>query len=110
MLNLNKADKEILHILKEIFLTKKVRPIQSDDHFRIWLVRMYFYVGVLCLMLRLGIWISGQEIDAQTSSFLSLNIAMFFGVLFLYINHKSESGSIIVFSLTWLSILCSLYI
>ncbi|MEZ7204790.1 hypothetical protein [Pseudoalteromonas sp. DY56-GL79] len=110
MLSLNKADKEILSILKEIYLTKKVKPLQSDEHFRIWLVRVYFYLGTLCLLYRLAIWATGQQISAQESSFLSFNIAMFFGVLFFYINHRSENSSVIVFSLTWLSIICTMYV
>ncbi len=44
MFVLNKADQEILEILKETFLTKNIRPLLFDDHLRIWMIRSFLIV------------------------------------------------------------------
>lgn len=110
MFKLNKVDKEILEILKEIFLTKNVQPMVSDEHMRLWIIRSLFAVSIFGLIARVILCLSGKEISAEFSAGISMPIVLFFGVLFLHINNKSENASLIIFALTWLSIVVGLYV
>jgi hypothetical protein len=110
MLKLNKVDQEILEILKVVFLTKKVNPLRSDDHLRLWIIRSLFAVSVFGLIGRVIMGLIGQELPSGSSALLNTPIAMFFGVLFLHINNESENTSLIVFALTWISIIIGLYV
>ena len=110
MFKLNKADQEILDILREIFLTKNVQPIASDEHMRLWIIRSLFALSILGLITRVILGLSGKNISAEYSATTSMPIALFFGVLFLHINNKSENMSLIVFALTWVSIVVGLYV
>lgn len=108
MLKLNKADKEILEILKVVFLTKNIRPISSDHHMRIWILRSLFGVSLVIIIFRIFIGLQGEKLPAEISSFLSMPISLFFGALFLHINNESENTSLIVLVLTWISIVIAL--
>ncbi|WP_230633702.1 hypothetical protein [Alteromonas macleodii] len=110
LMDLNKADKEILAILKTVFLTRGVRPLLSDDHLRIWIIRMLFLVSITGLISRIAMGIAGKEVTAEMSLFFNTPIAMFFGILFIHINNESENISIIVFVLTWISLVIGLYV
>ena len=110
MFKLNKVDQEIIGILKVIFLTRNVNPIRSDDHMRLWIIRSLFAVSVLGLLTRLVLGLLGKEIFPEISAGINMPIALFFGVLFLHINNESENTSLIVFALTWASIVLGLYV
>jgi carbon starvation protein CstA len=110
MTALNKVDKEILEILRVVFLTTKVNPMQSDDHMRLWIIRSFFALSVFGLLARIAIGFSSREVSAEISVAFNMPIAIFFGVLFLHINNESENTSLIVFALTWLSIVIGLYV
>jgi carbon starvation protein CstA len=110
MIKLNKVDQEILGILRVVFLTRKVNPMQSDDHMRLWIIRTFFVLSVFGILTRIVIGISDQEISAEISAFFNIPIAFFFGVMFLHINNELEDTSLIVFVLTWLSIIIGLYV
>ena len=110
MLKLNRIDQEILDILKETFLTKNIQPMASDEHMRLWIIRSFFVVSVFGLITRVILGLLGKEIPAELSAAFSLPIALFFGVLFLHINNKSENTSLIIFVLTWMSIVVALYV
>ena len=110
MLKLNKADREILQILKVVFLTKNINPLRSDDHMRLWIIRALFIISVISVAVRIVTTFGGQDVPSSMSAGLSAPIALFFGVLFLHINNESEHTSVIVFSLTWVSIVLSLYV
>jgi len=109
MFNLNDVDKEILVILKKVFLAKNIKPTQSDDHLRIWMIRMLFFLSVLFIVVKIVLSLSGKGIPDDYSTMASSPIAFFFGTLFLYINSESENTSVLVFILTWLSIVVALY-
>lgn len=110
MFKLNKVDEEILSILKETFLAKNIRPLTSDHHMRIWLIRMFFAVTIFGLLTRVILRFQEEKISTEFSSLLSLPITFFFGTLFLHINNESENTSLIVFVITWVSIVIALYI
>jgi len=110
MIKLNKADQEILKILKRVFLTKNVNPMLSDDHMRLWIIRIFFALSVFVILTRVALGLMDRDISAEMSAGINFPIAFFFGVLFLHINNESENASLIVFSLTWVSIIVGLYV
>lgn len=107
---MNKADKEVLEILKDIFQLKRVRPFESDDNIRLCYIRMFFLISIITLIVRITFSFSTNEITAEFSAILNTQIAIFFTLLFLQLNNKSENPSLIIFGLTWLSLMFSLYI
>ena len=107
---MNKADQEILEILKDIFQLKRVRPLESDDNFRLWCIRMFFLSSIISLIVRITFGFSNNEITAEFSARLNTQIAIFFTLLFWQINNKSENPSLIIFGLTWVSLMLALYI
>ncbi len=110
MPNMNKADEEILGILKEVFQLKRVNPIESDDNFRLWIIRATFVASIISLAARVIYGLSGHEITAEFSAMVNTPIAFFFTVLFLHINNKSENTSLFMFMLTWSALMVSLYV
>lgn len=110
MFKLSDADKEILKILKEVFQTRRVNPLQSDDNMRLCIIRSTFFVSALSLFTRLVLAFNGDVLTAQELAMFNTPIAFFFTVLFLHINNKSENTSIIIFVLTWIPLIISIYI
>lgn len=110
MLQLKPVDIEILSILRRTYLDRGVRPMFSDDHARIWIVRMFTLCALVAVIARITLEFRVTEISTETSAFLATPVALFFGVLFLHINNESENSSLLVLLLTWLSIVVSLYI
>lgn len=109
MFKLNDVDKEILMILRKVFLSKNIKPMQSDDHLRIWMFRIFFYLSILFVIVKVVLTISGKGLPSEYSTMASTPIAFFFGTLFIYINSESENTSLLVFFLTWVSIVIALY-
>lgn len=110
MFRLNNADKEILEILKEVFQLKRVNPLKTDDNMRLWIIRSTFFVSVFGLFTRLLMAFNGHDVTVQESAMFNMPFAFFFTVLFLHINNKSENTSVIIFVLTWVSLMISLYV
>lgn len=110
MLQLKPVDREILSILRRTYLEKGVRPMFSDEHARIWIVRMFTFCAFVAVIARIVLEFQVAEVSTQTSVFLATPVALFFGILFLHINNESESSNLIVLLLTWLSIVAGLYI
>ena len=107
---MNKADEEILKILKEVFQLRRVNPIKSDNNMRLWIIRATFFVSIIGLVTRVIYGLSGQEITAEFSAMVNTPVAFFFTVLFLHINNKLENASLITFLLTWSTLMVSLYV
>jgi len=82
----------------------------SDECARIWIVRIFTVCAFVAVIARVVLELQTAEVSAQTSAFLATPVALFFGVLFLHINNESESSSLLVLLLTWLSIVAGLYI
>jgi len=109
VLKFNPVDLEILSILKRTYLAKGVRPMLSDDHLRIWIVRMFTLCAFVALIVRIVLELRLPEVSTEMSAVLATPVALFFGILFLHINNESENSSILVFLLTWVSIVAGLY-
>ncbi|WP_350608580.1 hypothetical protein [Pseudoalteromonas sp. MER144-MNA-CIBAN-0113] len=107
-MKLNETDLEILAILKNVFLSRNIKPLASDHYLRIWMIRCFFYVSVLCLITRIVIGLQGED-TALISSLLSVPTTFFFGTLFLHINNECENTSLLVLIITWVSIVIALF-
>jgi len=108
--SMNKIDQEIIEILKDVFQLKRVHPIESDHKLRLWMIRSFFLVSIIGLSGRVIMAVMGQEITAEYSAMVNTPIAIFFTLLFLHINNEVEESSLIIFGLTWLSLMFSLYV
>jgi hypothetical protein len=107
---MNTVDREILSILKEVFQLKRVRPMESDRNLRLWIIRSTFFVSIFTIGTRIFSEIMGQDITAQYSAMVNTPIAFFFTLLFLHINNEVEETSVIIFVLTWVSLMVSFYV
>lgn len=109
-MQLNKVDREILEILKDVFQLRRIRPMESDHNFRLWMIRSFFLVSVFSLIVRGVLGIKGDEITAEYSTMVNTPIAFFFTILFLHLNNEVEDTSLIIFVLTWVSLMLGLYV
>ncbi|MEZ8083769.1 hypothetical protein [Enterovibrio norvegicus] len=109
MLRLNKSDEEVLAILKEAFFTKKLKPLYSDDHLRFFILRALLYVSIISLATKVGLSLYGKVLSDSDTTFLMTPITIFSSVLFLHINNKSKTFSVIIMMLTWIFLQISLY-
>ncbi len=107
---MNKADREILKILRNVFQLKRVRPMESDHNMRLWIIRSAFLVSIIGLASRIFSEFMGREISAEYSAMINTPIAFFFTVLFIHINNEIKDTSIIIFVLTWVALMVSLYV
>ena len=109
MLKLNKADEEILAILKETFINNDGVLISPDEHTRLWILRALLALSILGLLSKAILWAMGKDVSGM-SQLVAIPITLFFGFLFIHINNKSENMSLIIFGLTWASIVLGLYV
>jgi len=107
---MNKIDREIIEILKDVFQVKRVRPMESDHNMRLWMIRAFFLVSVVGLIGRVFMGFSGRDIPTEYSALVNTPLAFFFTMLFLHINNEVEETSLILFVLTWLALMLSLYV
>lgn len=107
---MGKSDREIIAILKDVFQLKFIKPLESDHNLRIWMIRITFGVSMFGLIGRGVLILAGHEITTDYSSMANIPIAVFFTLLFLHINNEIEDTSIIMFVLTWLSLMLALYV
>ena len=107
---MNKADQEILSILKEVFIPNKNALISPDGHFRYWMLKVLVLISVLGTLTILMLKLFGKDIPPNFGTLISMPVALFFGLLFIHINNRSENFSVLVFILTWASLFLGLYI
>ena len=72
------------------------------------MLRGLLYTSLFGLVSRIVLGISDKDV-AGLSKIISTPIALFFGVLFIHINNEVENTSVIIFILTWLSIVVAIY-
>ncbi|BFM20495.1 hypothetical protein R50076_15440 [Gilvimarinus japonicus] len=107
---MNKIDREIIKILKDIFQLRRVRPLNSDHNMRLWLIRMTFAVSLFGIIGRVVVGFTGRAIPAEYSAVVNTPIVIFFTLLFLHINNEVEESSVIIFVLTWVALVLGLYV
>ena len=107
---MNKADEEILSILKEVFTPNKNALISPDEHFRHWILRVLLLLSVFGILVIIIAKLFSDNPSSGLGSFVSFPIALFFGLLFIHINNKSENFSVLIFILSWVSLVIGLLV
>ncbi|MDC9511787.1 hypothetical protein PSH47_03320 [Pseudoalteromonas sp. CST5] len=107
---ITEADKEIIDILKELFRNKNNEFVDPDDLLLEQIVKWSIYLALLGLLILLPIKIFGNADQSAASSMLSGIVGVAFTLLFIYLNIKSKNPSIIMYVLTWFSLMLSLWV
>jgi carbon starvation protein CstA len=107
---MNKVDEELLGILKEIFRRKrKDEFLDPDDVIAESILKWLLALSVFSICVRLLLSIFEKDTSLLSQPVVATPIAFFFGLLFIHINNKSENPSVIMFALTWVSMVIGLY-
>jgi hypothetical protein len=106
---MTEADKEIVQILKELFRSKKNELVDPDDLLQEKIVKSTIYLALICILVLLPIKLIGNAETTNVDGILSGVIGMAFTLLFIHLNIKSKNPSIILYVLTWLSLMISLW-
>ena len=107
---MTEADKEIIDVIKELFRNKNNEFIDPDELLREQIVKWSIYLAVFGLLTLLPIKIFGSPDLPAASSMLSGIVSVAFTLLFIHLNVKSKNPSIILYVLTWLSLMLSLWL
>jgi hypothetical protein len=107
---MTEADREIVQILKELFRSKKNELVDPDNLLQEKIVKSTIYLAFLCIIVLFPIKILGSAENTHVNGFLSGAIGVAFTLLFIHLNLKSKNPSIILYVLTWLSLMVSLWL
>jgi len=108
--DMTEADKEIVEILKELFRNKNNELVDPDDLLREQIVKWSIYLALLCVVTLVPAKIFAHAASDHINSFLSSVIGVAFTFLFVHLNIKSKNPSIILYVLTWLALMVSLWL
>ena len=107
---MNKADQEIFGILKEIVMNKKEGElIDPDDLIAENIIKGLFFLSLLGALAWVFLLLFSNEAPSSMSLIVGSFIGFFFGVLFFHLNNKLKNPSVIMFVLTWVSMMLGLY-
>lgn len=107
---MNKADQEIFGILKEIVRNKKEGElIDPNDLMAEHIITGLFLLSLLGILAWVSLLLFGNEAPSSIRLIVGSPIVFFFGVLFFHLNNKIKNPSVIMFVLTWVSIMLGLY-
>jgi predicted neutral ceramidase superfamily lipid hydrolase len=106
---MNEIDKEIVSILRDLFRKKNDVLYDPDDLLREMIVKQSVYTGLIAVVVLVPMKVLGFEYHEAADSIVSVLVAIAFTFMFLHINNKSKHPSLIMFGLTWLSLVTSLY-
>ncbi len=107
---MTEADKEIIEILKELFRNKNNEYVDPDSLLQEWIVKWIIYVAIFCIVTLIPIQIFGNAGGEHVNGFLSGVTGVAFTLLFIHLNIKSKNPSFILYVLTWLSLMTSLWL
>lgn len=107
---MTEADREIVEIIKELFRSKKGQLIDPDDLLREQIVKWSIYMAIFCSVTLVPIKIIGSSADEHINGLLSGIIGVAFTLLFIHLNIKSKNPSLILYVLTWLSLMVGLWV
>ena len=102
---MNKADREIIKILKETFRRKKGELYDPDDLMREGFIKGSLVLSLISISVCVVSFLATNETPEGMKLLASGPIGIFFGVLFFQLNLKSENPSVILFALTWISMM-----
>jgi hypothetical protein len=107
---MNEADREIIGIVKDLFRNKRGELIDPDDLLQEQIVKWSIYMAIFCVITLVPVKIFGNLDTDHTSGLLSGVIAVAFTLIFVHLNIKSKNPSFIMYALTWLSLMVSLWV
>ncbi|WP_432464396.1 hypothetical protein [Agarivorans sp. QJM3NY_33] len=107
---MTEADREIVQIMKELFRSKKNALVDPDDLLRDQIVKSTIYLAIFCVIVLVPIKVFGSVESSHINGFLSGVIGVAFTLLFIHLNIKSKNPSFIMYGLTWLSLMVSLWL
>ena len=106
---MTEADREIIEIVKALFRSKKGKLIDPDDLLREQIVKWSIYMAIFCVVTLVPAKIFGSSDAEHINGFLSGVIGVACTLLFVHLNIKSKNPSLILYVLTWLSLMVSLW-
>ncbi len=107
---MTEADREIIEIVRALFRSKKGELIDPDDLVREQIVRWSIYMAMFCVVTLVPAKIFGISGDEHINGLLSGVIGVAFTLLFIHLNVKSKNPSLIMYVLTWLSLMVGLWL
>jgi hypothetical protein len=107
---MTEADREIIEIVKELLRSKKGKLIDPDDLLREQIVKWAIYMAIFCVVTLVPVKIFGSSGGGYINGFLSGVIGVAFTLFFVHLNIKSKNPSLILYVLTWLSLMVSLWL
>lgn len=107
---MTEADREIIAIVKELFRNKKGELIDPDALFQEQIVKWSIYIAVFCVVALVPVKMFGSSGGEYINKLLSVVIGVGFTLLFIHLNIKSKNPSLILYVLTWLSLMVSLWL
>jgi hypothetical protein len=108
--NMTEADREIIEIVKELFRSKKGEYIDPDDLLREQMVKWPIYMAILSVITLVPAKMFGSSASEHINGLLSGVIGVAFTLFFIHLNMKSKNPSFILYALTWLSLMVSLWL
>jgi hypothetical protein len=107
---MTEADREIIEIVKELFRSKKGECMDPDDLLREQMIKWPIYIAILSVITLVPAKIFGSSASEHVNEFLSGVIGVAFTLFFIHLNMKSKNPSLILYVLTWLSLMVSLWL
>ncbi|WP_067986964.1 hypothetical protein [Neptuniibacter pectenicola] len=107
---MTEADREVIEIVKELFRSKKGELIDPDALLQEQIVKWSIYMAVFCVVALVPAKIFGSSSSEQINGVLSGVIGVAFTLFFIHLNIKSKNPSFILYGLTWLSLMVSLWL
>ena len=107
---MTEADREIIVIVKELFRSKKAELIDPDELLLKQVVKWSIYMAIFCLVALVPAKIFGNLNGEYVNVILSGVIGVAFTLFFVHLNIMSKNPSWILYALTWLSLMASLWL
>ena len=108
MIKLNSTDREILDIIKDIVKSNN-KWQDPDDTMAELLIKSFAIMSLLCIIVSIiNKVILNNEVNF--TPFSSTIYSLFFMMLFMHLNNKSTTSSIILYGLTFISTMISIWI
>jgi hypothetical protein len=105
---MTEADKEVIQIVKELFRNKNNELTDPDDTLQDYIVKSTIYLAIICIVILTPIQILGDV--SHIKGILSGVVSLAFTFLFFHLNIKSKNPSLILYILTWSSLMLSLWL
>jgi len=106
---MNNIDKEIISILKEVFRSKKNEYVDPDELLKETIVKWSIYLALASVIVLFPLKFLGGVLPTEGNALISTLFTVAFSLLFVHLNNKSKNPSLIMYGLTWSSLMCTFY-